>query len=68
MSTFDNQSRTPLGERIADVGEGRPGRCLQFSLSRANGSERGRQRGKKKERICFILSVFPEERYTTCRN
>lgn len=57
MSTFDNQSRTPLGERIADVGEGRPGRCLQFSLSRASGREK-----KKEDRICFVLSIFPEER------
>ena len=61
MSTFDNQSRTPLGERIADVERGVLVDACSSPSRVPYGSDRGWQRKKKKEKICFVLGIFPKE-------
>lgn len=61
MSTFDNQSRTPLGERIADVERGVLVDACSSPSRVPSGSEREWQGEKKKKRkFVSFLAYSPK--------
>jgi hypothetical protein len=60
VPTFDNQSRTPLGEENRGC---REGGLVDVCGSRVlSCSRRARMAEKEREGICFALGVIPEER------